>query len=61
MRQNLSEKAKDIIILVMSQLNMLISLVNDVLDIKMISQGEYNSKLENFNPKTTLDFIVDMF
>ena len=45
----------------MSQLNLLLSLVNDMLDLKMIKEGKYDPKLEIFNPSLTLDFIVSMF
>ena len=47
--------------MIMSQLNLLLSLVNDVLDLKLIKQGKYDPKLEEFNPSKTLDFIVGMF
>ena len=47
--------------MVISQLNLLLSLVNDVLDLKLIKQGKYDPKLEKFNPSETLDFIVKMF
>ena len=40
---------------------MLLSLVNDVLDLKMIEQDKYAPKLERFKPKETLEFIVAMF
>lgn len=40
---------------------MLLCLVNDVLDIKMIKKGIYEPKLEAFSPKETLDFIVAIF
>ena len=40
---------------------MLLSLVNDVLDLKLIKQGIYEQKLDSFNPKETFEFIVAMF
>ena len=40
---------------------MLLSLVNDVLDLKMIKQGIYDPKLEAFSPKQSLEFVVAMF
>ena len=40
---------------------MLLSLVNDVLDLNMITQGHYEAKMEQFNPKDIFDVIVDIF
>ena len=42
------------ITLVASQLNFLLSLVNDLLDIKLIEQGLFKAKLESFSPVATL-------
>jgi len=50
-----------IVFLVISQLNLLLCLVNDVLDMKMIEQGKYEPKLEKFSPQGILKFIVNMF
>jgi len=47
--------------IVSCQLEFLLSLVGDMLDIKMIEKGVFEPKLENFNPKETLDFIGLMF
>jgi len=41
---------RKVLISITSQLNLLLSLVNDVLDLKLIKQGIYDSKLGNFNP-----------
>ena len=40
---------------------MLLCLVNDVLDIKMIIHKKYEAKLEKFNPLNILNFIQQMF
>ena len=40
---------------------MLLSLVNDILDLKMIEQDKYDQKFESFDPTKTLEFIVAMF
>ena len=58
---SLSESSFHIINLIISHMNLLLSLVNDVLDIKMIKQGKYEVKSETFNPVNLLDFIVAMF
>jgi len=50
-----------ILTLIISQLNLLLSLVNDVLDLKMIQHGQFTAKFEHFNPAEILDFILAMF
>ena len=40
---------------------MLLSLVNGVLDMKLIESGQFESKLEFFDPKQILIFIKTMF
>ena len=47
--------------LIISQLNLLLCLVNDVLDIKMIEQGQFKTKTEAFCIKNILSFTVAMF
>ena len=61
MDKSLTKNIISIILVVTNQLNLLLCLVNDVLDMKMIEQGKYSSKLEIFNPKNILEFIIDMF
>ena len=61
MQSNLSNKAKSIILIIISQLNLLLCLVNDVLDIKMINQGQYQPKIQTFSPEGVFKFIKDMF
>lgn len=61
LQQQLSPSVHNMLLLIISQLNLLLCLVNDVLDIKMIEQEQYQSKMEPFEPKKTLDFIVAMF
>ena len=57
----LDKESNNVLYLVISQLNLLLSLVSDVLDMKLINEGMFNSQMESFNPKSTLDFIVAMF
>ena len=40
----------DILDLVIGQLNLLLCLVNDVLDLKMIEGGNFENKTEKFSP-----------
>ena len=50
-----------VITLITTQLNLLLCLVNDVLDIKLIESGKFESKMERFSPLKILKFITDMF
>ena len=58
---NLSSGVITMLTLIINQLNLLLCLVNDVLDMKLIEQGKFDPKLEKFSPKSVLDFIVSMF
>ena len=58
---NLDESAMQMLNLVVSQLNLLLCLVNDVLDLKLIKMDKYQSKIESFKPTDTLEFIKAMF
>ena len=59
--QNLSENTRSTLWLVISSINVLLSLVNDQLDLKMIEKGKFMPKLENFEPEKTFQFIINMF
>ena len=61
MDTTLSANALRIISLIISHMNLLLSLVNDVLDIKMIKHNKFEVKSETFNPINLLDFIIAMF
>ena len=47
--------------LVVAQLNLLLSLVHDVLDLKIIESGKFVRNSNIFSPIKTLDFIIAMF
>ena len=47
--------------IVISKLNMLLCLVNDLLDIKLIEQNRFQVKEEEFDPSQLFQFIVSMF
>ena len=50
-----------VINLIISQLNFLLCLVNDVLDMKQIEHSRYTPTLEMFNPTNVLEFIIAIF
>ena len=62
MQHKLEENAVSLINLIVSQLNMLLCLVNDVLDIKLIQSQKFQPRFVKFDPiKDALEFIVTMF
>ena len=50
-----------ILMLIVPQLNLLLCLVNDVLDMKLIQQGYFEPKMERFEPRKIFEFIIAMF
>ena len=48
--KGLSPEVIKTVYMVISQMNLLLSLVNDVLDMKQIEVGEFTSKIQLFNP-----------
>ena len=53
--------AKQALVIVISQVNLLLSLVNDSLDFKLIEEGKFVAKNEKFKIRDLLDFIKAMF
>ena len=49
------------ITVLISQINLLLCLVNDILDMKMIDEDQFVTRHEEFDPTATLNFIVSMF
>ena len=59
--QNLDKSTLRIFNLIISQLNFLLCMVNDVLDLKQIESSQYQPKTEIFNPVKILEFIIAIF
>ena len=57
----LTEAAKEIIWLIISQVNMLLCLVNDSLDMQLIEEDKFVPKTQVFSPAETFKFIMNMF
>ena len=57
----LSEQVCNIVKLVIAQVNILLALVNDVLDLKLIEENQFEPNLQIFNPKETFEFLKNMF
>ena len=58
---DLNRDSREIIRLVIVKLNLLLSLVQDILDIKLIEGGQFRSSSQTFCPLKELNFIVNMF
>ena len=46
---------------IISEINLILSLVNNILDIELIEQKTFAPKIEHFKPKLTFQFIEAMF
>jgi len=57
----LDASSRETLWLVIQQINLLLSLVNDVLDIKLIEADKFVSKETVFSPKDIFKFIINMF
>ena len=49
------------ILVLITQINLLLCLVNDILDMKMIDQDQFISRNETFNPTEVFNFIMSIF
>ena len=49
------------ILILISQINLLLCLVNDILDLKMIDEDRFVSRQELFDPTATFKFIISVF
>lgn len=47
--------------MVISQINLLICLVNDILDLKLLDQNKLQQKITEFNPNETFKFVMNIF
>ena len=58
---SLVDSARETIWLVISQINLLLCVVNDSLDLRLIDQNRFVPKIERFNPSDTFKLILDIF
>ena len=49
------------ICLVIAQINLLLCLVSDMLDLKMLEKGVFNSRTETFKPADVFKFVLSIF
>ena len=52
------EKHCRIILVIISQVNLLICLFNDILDLKMIEEGNFVSQVKEFKPHDTFKYVL---
>ena len=57
----LSATNRQILWLVISQINLVLSLVNDTLDLSLIEKGKFFPKIQSFSPTETFRFIIRVF
>lgn len=57
----ITKQATNIIKIIISQINLLLCLVNDILDLKLIEENKFVPKNEVFSPRETFNFITKMF
>ena len=61
LRSVLDEAQKRLIVIVVSQINLLICLVNDILDLKMVQKGQFVPKNEVFSLREAIKFVLSIF
>ena len=59
--KELAPVAFQMITTVISQMQLMLSLVNGVMDIKLIEQGKFEVDCQNFNPANAFAFILAIF
>ena len=59
--EQMTTQARHLIKIVISQINLLLCLVNDILDLKLIEEDKFVPKNEIFSPRDTFNFITTMF
>ena len=59
--EQLSPAALHLVKIIISQVNLLLFLVNDILDFKMIEEKKFVSKRQVFSPCEVFNFVIDVF
>ena len=59
--EQMTTQARHLIKIIISQINLLLCLVNDILDLKLIEENKFVPKNEIFSPRDTFNFITSMF
>lgn len=60
-RNELDEKQSEVIIVVISQVNFMLCFFNDMLDLKMIEQGNFVTVNEGYRPHEVFNYVLSIF
>ena len=61
LQYELKDQCRRLVLLIVSQINLLLCLVNDMLDLKMIEMDKFVTRMEPFPVIQTFKFILDIF
>ena len=61
LNKNLEQKVRKIIIIVVSQINLMLSSINDINDLQLIESNSFYPKTKSFSLQDTFKFITSMF
>ena len=60
-KELVNEPQRQFMSIIISQINLIVCLVNDIADLKKIEEGSFFVNLVNFNPRETLKFVIGIF
>ena len=58
---SLGVQAVELIFIIISQINLVISSINNMLDLRLIERNKFVGKREAFAPRNTFSFLIKMF
>ena len=61
MNKKLVREVRQVIVMVVSQINLMLSSINDMFDLSLIERGRFYPKINTFAPNDTFKFITSMF
>ena len=61
LNEKLAPSGQRLVKIVIQQINLLLSLVNDILDLKLIEENKFIAKNSLFDPLKTFEFITNIF
>ena len=61
LNEKLAPSGQRLVKIVIQQINLLLSLVNDILDLKLIEENKFIAKNSLFDPLKTFEFIKNIF
>ena len=61
LKELVNESQRQVMSIIISQINLIVCLVNDIVDLKRIEEGRFFVQRTNFNPRETLKFVMGIF